>query len=81
MKRNANMDSKRELKRNYKIERCMPKMMLEFNESKTIILRPVSPGGGTPPRQSREGPGPNILIDPHRACRHVKCVLVKSLRF
>ena len=31
--------------------------------------------------QCREALGPNILIDPHRACRHVKCVLVKSQMF
>ena len=31
--------------------------------------------------QCRDGIGPNILIDPHRACRHVKCVRVNRQRF
>ena len=29
----------------------------------------------------RGGSGPNIFIDPHRACLHVKCVRGKSQRF
>ena len=32
-------------------------------------------------QECREGPGPSILINPHRACRHVKCVRVDSKRF
>ena len=37
------------------------------------------PGAARP--QNLEGPGPNICIDPHRACWHVKCVRDDSKRF
>ena len=36
--------------------------------------RPVSPCGA----ERKMVPGPNICIDPHLACRHVKCLLVRA---